>query len=122
MLVNALLVGLGGFVGACARYALTEALGQFCPLPLGTLLSNVLAGFLIGLIIGFERQHPFMQGGLHLVLVTGLLGALSTFSAFSMETFSFIEECHYLKAVSNTLLNVGGSVGFVFVGLLITRG
>jgi CrcB protein len=115
-------VGLGGFVGACARYLLCGALAAALPhFPYGTLLSNIIAGFLIGFIIGLERQAPTLSVHAKLFLTTGLMGGLSTFSAFSMETVSMIEKGTYALAGANILLNVGLGLLCAFAGLMAAR-
>jgi CrcB protein len=115
-------IGLGGAIGACSRYLLSKGLAAALPrFPYGTLLSNIIAGFLIGLIIGIERQNGAMPERTKLFLTTGLLGGLSTFSTFSMETVGMIEKGSYALAGANVLLNVVLSLIFVFVGLMLAR-
>lgn len=115
-------VGLGGFIGACMRFSITKLMNRYFQyLPFGTLLSNMLAGFLIGTIIGMQRQATASSEHLHLFLVVGILGGLSTFSAFSIETICFMEKAQYLKAGLNVLLNTGLSFTLVVVGLLLAK-
>jgi len=115
-------IGLGGAIGACARYLLTKGLAAALPhFPYGTLLSNIIAGFLIGLIIGIERQNGTLPERTKLFLTTGLLGGLSTFSTFSMETVGMIEKGSYALAGANVLLNVALSLIFVFAGLMLAK-
>ena len=85
--------------------------------PFGTLLSNVLAGFLIGFIIGAERHSAALPDRTKLFLTTGLLGGLSTFSTFSMETVNMLESGRYASAGANAALNVGLSLICVFAGI-----
>lgn len=115
-------VGAGGFIGACARHLITKILSATgFHLPLGTLASNVIAGFLIGLIIGLERQSGNINQNAKLFLVTGLLGGLSTFSAFSLETVVFLESEQYLQAAENTILNLAGAIIAVFLGFALAN-
>jgi CrcB protein len=115
-------VGTGGFLGACLRFLTSKALAVFdAPLPLGTLVSNVAAGFLIGLFIGFERNNTSLQPQLKLFLTTGLLGGLSTFSTFSLETITLIESASYLNAAANILLNLGLSLAAVVLGFAVSK-
>jgi len=117
-----IIVGLGGFIGACTRYLLSSVLTAALPhFPYGTLLSNVIAGFLIGFIIGLERQAPSLSEHAKLFLTTGLMGGLSTFSAFSLETVAMIEKGSYVLAGANILLNVGLGLLCAFAGLMAAK-
>ncbi|MDR3205022.1 MAG: fluoride efflux transporter CrcB [Deltaproteobacteria bacterium] len=119
---SVLFVGIGGFFGACSRYLITQIMKEFFPkFPFGTLLSNLLAGFLIGFIIGFERHSASLDNNLKLFLTTGLLGGLSTFSTYSLETIVMIENGQYAAAVANTLLNLSLSLIFVVFGLIAVK-
>ncbi len=120
--MGVLMVGIGGFLGSCGRYFLTrlfERLGY--EFPMGTLLSNVIAALLIGFIIGAQRQSPTLSENTRLFLTTGLLGGLSTFSTFSMETVRYFEGGKYFLASGNILLNVGLSLLCVGIGLLAAK-
>ncbi|HWP80358.1 MAG TPA: fluoride efflux transporter CrcB [Candidatus Acidoferrum sp.] len=118
--MNFLAVGAGGFLGACLRYFLSKRL-SFADFPYGTLLSNLLAALAIGLIIGFERRSGALDPNTKLFLTTGLLGGLSTFSTFSLETVSYFESGKYLLAGANVILNVGLCLLFVFAGLAAAK-
>jgi CrcB protein len=120
-LFKILSIGVGGFIGSCLRYALSRCLSRFPFFPFGTLVSNVLAGLAIGFIIGAERQTSLLPENLKLFLTVGLLGGLSTFSAFSMETFAMLERGSYLHAAGNILLNLCLSIAFVFIGLQLAK-
>jgi CrcB protein len=114
-------VGLGGFFGACARYGFSRVLGRFESFPYGTLLSNIVAAFIIGLTIGVGRQSVLLPERMKLFLTAGLSGGLSTFSTFSFETITLIEQGNYFHAVGNIMLNVCLSLLFVLVGLLTAK-
>ncbi|MDR1265712.1 MAG: CrcB family protein [Propionibacteriaceae bacterium] len=115
-------VGVGGFFGAGARFGLTRLLNGWLPhFPAGTLASNLLAGLAIGLIVGCERHGAGLPGNVRSLLVVGLLGGLSTFSAFSLETVTFVEDGHWLKAGVNVALNVGVSLAAVVAGLAVAK-
>jgi len=86
---NILLVGLGGFAGAVARYSLGGWLLQHtlsAKFPWSTFAVNVLGCLLIGLLAGLAERLEWFTPPMRLVLLTGLLGGFTTFSAFGLET------------------------------------
>ncbi|MBC8157262.1 fluoride efflux transporter CrcB [Armatimonadetes bacterium] len=117
-MVQIIVVGIGGFVGSCVRFLLSKWLTSTLPnFPFGTLFSNVIAALAIGFIIGIERQTGPIGDKTKVFLTTGLLGGLSTFSTFSMETVKMFEDGKYLTASGNIGLNLGFSLIFVILGL-----
>ena len=116
-----LAVGIGGFIGSCCRYGLTLLLSRFPFLPFGTLASNVIAALAIGFIIGAERQTSVLPENIRLFLTAGLLGGLSTFSTFSIETVNMFENSKYFHAAGNIILNLCLSIIFVFAGLQMEK-
>ena len=116
-----LFVGAGAFLGACARYGITKlsemALGA--AFPLGTLLSNVIAGILIGFIIRASTTQWQLSENHRLFLTTGLLGGLSTMSTLSIETVQMFTAGKTLLGIANMVLNLGLSIGGVFLGMWI---
>ncbi len=89
--------------------------------PHATLTANIIAALVMGLIIGIERSIGTLPPQTKLMLTTGLLGGLSTFSTFSMETVVMIEAGEYLRAGANVLLNVALCILFVFIGLYLSK-
>ncbi|MDR2113759.1 MAG: fluoride efflux transporter CrcB [Bifidobacteriaceae bacterium] len=118
-MLNFLCVGCGAFVGACFRYFLTRVLPT--SFPYGTLVSNVIAALFIGFVMGWERNITALAEPTRLLLTTGLLGGLSTFSAFSMETVTMLEAQEYLRAGTNVALNLGLCLVCVLGGLAAAR-
>lgn len=124
MLISAISVGVGGAIGAVARFLMTSlALSLFGAqlVPAATLLINVLGSFGIGLLAGFGERFEGFPLELRLLLTTGVLGGFTTFSAFSMETMAFLRQGEIRTAV----FYVAGTLGFgilaVFVGFFVGR-
>lgn len=116
-----LAVGLGGALGCCCRYGISRAFSA-CSLtfPAATLAANVLAGFLIGLFTGMEQTWG-MDARLKLFLTTGLLGGLSTFSTFSLETVRLWQDGSYLTAGVSVALNLALCFAGVAAGMACVR-
>ena len=91
---NFLQVAVGGAVGATARYGVTILAGRLTTLPLGTLAVNVIGSAAIGALGGLG-----VSGEWRLLLVTGVLGGFTTFSAFSLETGLLWQRAWWLSAV-----------------------
>ncbi|MDR1608118.1 MAG: CrcB family protein [Deltaproteobacteria bacterium] len=119
MVLEFLFVGLGGFFGSMGRFALTKITVHYgAVFPWGTLLSNVLAGILVGLVFALERG-PGLNPKTVLMIRTGFLGGLSTFSAFSLETVKYAQAGSYGWATANAFLNLSLSLLGVLVGLAL---
>lgn len=115
-------VGIGGFLGSCLRYLLNITFKNLAiAFPMGTLLSNVMAGLLIGFIIGMERQTGLISPQMKLFLTTGLLGGLSTFSTFSLETVELFSSDKYLTCALNISLNLLLSIFGVVIGMAAAK-
>ncbi|MDR1578350.1 MAG: CrcB family protein [Deltaproteobacteria bacterium] len=117
MALEFICVGLGGMLGSIGRYTLTKISVYYgAVFPWGTLLSNVLAGILVGWIFALEKG-PGLSPRLVLALRTGFLGGLSTFSAFSLETIKYAQAGSYGWAALNVFLNLSLSLLGVVLGL-----
>jgi CrcB protein len=115
-------VGVGAAVGAWARWGLSAALnGRFPALPLGTLAANLIGGFLIGVAMEWFARHTGWPEELRLWVVTGFLGALTTFSTFSAEVTAALLRGSYALAVLIGASHVFGSVLATVLGILCVR-
>jgi CrcB protein len=112
-----LLVGLGGFAGANARFVTARWVGSLVDgrFPLGTFLINVSGSFLLGLLGAVIAQKALPNAdALRLALGVGFLGAFTTFSTFEYETHALFDDGVWLTALTNIFLSL-------FVGLVAVR-
>lgn len=118
-----LYVGIGGFIGACLRYVISSYSAKLfgTELPYGTLIVNVPGGILIGFIMELSLTTDLISPDLRLLLTTGILGGLTTFSTFSYETVNLLNDGSYMRALLNTCLNLFLSFGGVSLGKLISH-
>jgi len=122
MLLTLLQVAFGGAVGASARYltgvAVVRVVG-FQTLPLGVMVANVLGSFIMGGLVVFLGQRGLTQ--LNPLLMTGLLGGYTTFSAFSLETWTLFERGQAGLAALYVGLTVGLSLAGLVAGVMLLR-
>jgi fluoride exporter len=117
-----LAVGIGAAVGAWLRWGLGLWLNALWPeLPLGTLSANLIGGFLVGLSVAFFMQHPGLAPEWRLLIITGFLGALTTFSTFSIETVTLLMRGQYLWGLSIIILHLGGCLLMTVLGLQVYK-
>ncbi len=118
-----LTVALGGALGASLRYVAAAAthtlLGH--AFPYGTLLVNVVGSLLIGYLVVLLPDSGGHTYGLRLLLITGLLGGFTTFSAFSIETLTLLQEGQLSKAGLNIVLTLLSCLFAVWAGYLLAR-
>lgn len=116
-LMSALAICLGASIGAIARWQLSEAFNKAAQIPLGTLAANWIGAYLIGIALAFFGESPRVSEAWRLFLVTGLLGGLTTFSAFSAEVVQFIQQGKWNLVGMEILLHVGGSIVLTLLGV-----
>ena len=113
-------VGLGAACGAWLRWGLVLWLNPlFTLVPLGTLVANLVGGLLMGVALGLVQAWPAMSPALKLLLTTGLLGGLTTFSTFSAEAFHLLQRGAAGWLALHLALHVGGSVLMTWAGYSI---
>ncbi|MDE2117882.1 MAG: fluoride efflux transporter CrcB [Betaproteobacteria bacterium] len=111
-------VGLGAAIGAWLRWGLGLWLNPALPeLPLGTLSANLAGGYLIGLAVAFFMQHPGLSPEWRLLIITGFLGGLTTFSTFSAETVTLLARGQYAWGMAIIAAHLGGSLLMTVLGM-----
>ena len=113
----ALAICIGASVGALARWGLGLWLSPGGLIPWGTLAANLLGGFLVGIRIAVFQAMPQIDPVWRLLLVTGFLGGLTTFSTFSAEVVMHLMEARYGLAAGIAAMHVAGSLLLTVAGI-----
>ena len=118
MWLSVLAVSAGAVIGANLRWALGLWLNSsYHAIPYGTLAANLSGGWLVGLLIGYFAQGTSLSPEWRLFAITGLCGALTTFSTFSLEMFSAMQEGKWSMALAGILAHVVGSILMTALGI-----
>lgn len=117
-MLQVLAISLGASVGALARWQLGLWLNQgHALLPWGTLVANWVGAWLIGVAVVFFQSQTQLDPAWRLALVTGFLGALTTFSTFSAEVVSMLQHARYALALATASLHLLGSLALTLAGM-----
>ena len=112
-------VGGGAAIGAWLRWGLGYALNPIFPtIPLGTLCANLLGGYLMGMALGILSHYESLPPEMRLLMTTGFLGGLTTFSTFSAETVTLLARGEYAWATAIVLGHVIGSLAMTGMGIV----
>lgn len=114
-----LLVGIGGFIGAVLRYLITnwtQDTINALSLPYGTLTVNILGCLLIGLLAGLSESRNLFGTETRGLILVGVLGGFTTFSAFGYETIQLLRDGESLAAFSNVGLHLCLGLTAVWIG------
>ncbi|MDV2078676.1 fluoride efflux transporter CrcB [Marinobacter xestospongiae] len=118
MWLSCLAVSLGAVIGANLRWLLGLWLNSsYHAIPVGTLVANLAGGWLIGVLISYFSHDNALAPEWRLFAITGLCGALTTFSTFSLEMFAAIQDGKWLMAVAGSLAHLLGSLLMVVLGV-----
>jgi CrcB protein len=112
-----LAISIGASVGALARWGLGLWLSPSGLLPWGTLAANLIGGYLIGVAIALFQAMPQLDPIWRLLLITGFLGGLTTFSSFSAEVVNFLMTERYGLALLTAGVHVVGSLAMTVLGM-----
>jgi len=111
-------VGIGAALGALLRWQLSERLNRlFSEIPPGTLAANIIGGYIVGLALAFFAQREDLPVEWRLLIVTGFCGGLTTFSTFSSEIVSLLQQGRFGVAASGIALHVTSSLIATLAGI-----
>jgi CrcB protein len=116
-------IGSGGFIGAVLRAYLNGLISHKLPhdIPFGTLGVNLIGSFIMGILIAYFMYSTLFSLHMKSFLSTGILGALTTYSTFAIESFLLLESGHILMALANISLNAFGTVFMAGSGFYIVK-
>ena len=118
MLNSVIAISVGASLGAVGRWLLGSALNALFPtIPPGTLAANLIGGYLIGAAIAYSANNAALPAEWRLFVVTGFLGGLTTFSTFSAEVTTLIQQGRFVWAGAEIAVHVIGSVTMTMLGL-----
>jgi fluoride exporter len=108
-------VGLGGFLGANARYLLGGFISERWGVvfPYGTFVINITGSFILGLFMAYAQDRPWLEPSIRLMFAVGFVGAYTTFSTFEYETMRLIQQ----REIMFAMLNIFGSLLTGMVGV-----
>lgn len=116
-------IGLGGFMGANARYLVQQwaAARWGAHFPYGTMLANVSGSFIIAFFLTLATGRLPVSPELRLLVAVGFLGGFTTFSSFTFETFRLVEQNGWSAALLNFTGNTALGFGGVLLGIILAR-
>ena len=118
MLYSVLAISIGASFGAVSRWLLGLGFNALFPtIPPGTLLANLLGGYLIGIAVTFFAANPHLPPEWRLLVITGFLGGLTTFSTFSAEVTTLLQQGRLLWAGGAIAVHVVGSLLMTLLGM-----
>lgn len=123
MLQSVLAIAIGAALGALMRWGLGLGLNAVFPaIPPGTLAANLIGAYFIGLALPWFLGHPEWSPAWRLFAITGLLGGLTTFSAFSLEAALLVQQGRLGLAAAAIAAHVGGSLALTLAGMATVEG
>ena len=117
-----LLVGLGGAMGAVARYGVGQvSVAQLGSSYVGTFITNISGTFMLGLLVGFLSMNPAWPSEIRVFLTVGFLASYTTFSTLNVATINLLEKGDFSSAVINLGASVLLGLTAAVVGIMIGR-
>ena len=120
MLSSLLAVFIVGGVGSVLRWAVSMKMNPLnAHIPLGTLMVNLIGGFIIGLAMAIFTRMTHLDPTWKLLITTGFCGGLTTFSTFSLEVVYLMQDGRFGWALANMLLNLAGSLAMTLLAFML---
>jgi CrcB protein len=122
-LINVLLVGAGGFIGAIARYGVIAGVGKLISpsFPWGVLTANIIGSLLIGILAGIGESRHFFSTEARLLIFIGALGSFTTFSSITNDTMALVRASNYVEALANIALSLVLGLTAVAIGYALAK-
>lgn len=111
-------IAIGSTIGGLLRWLLSTKFNALFVIPCGTLLSNLIAGYIIGFAMTWFANNPSIAPEWRLVIITGFCGGLSTFSTFSAEIVTFLQKGQITLGLGTIAIHVMGSILMTILGIL----
>jgi len=116
-MMSVLAICVGACVGALMRWGLGLWLSPGAMIPMGTLAANLIGGYLVGVAVAVFQALPHLDPTWRLAIITGFLGALTTFSSFSAEVVGMLGQHRYLLGFGTAALHLFGSLLLTLAGI-----
>ena len=118
-----LIIGIGGFLGAILRYSISGWIHKLfgSGMPYGTLAVNILGSFILGFFLFYSEDRQSFSPLWRSFIAVGIIGALTTFSTFSYETFALLQESLFSRAILNISMNLFLTLVAVWSGMSLAR-
>ena len=118
MISSVIAISVGASLGAVSRWLLGLGFNaMWATMPLGTLIANLVGGYLVGLSASYFEAQGHLSPELKLLVITGFLGGLTTFSTFSAEVVLVMQSGDYLKAFLTIAFHLLGSLALTILGI-----
>lgn len=116
-------IGLGGMLGSIARYLTGIFFNRFFsdPLPVGTLVVNIVGTFLIGIIIGMGERFRWFTEPWHFFLAVGFCGSFTTYSTFAFENYTLIKQGHFAAMALYIIVSLIAGVLLAWGGYVLSK-
>ena len=117
-MLNIVAICIGACLGALSRWGLGLWLSAGASMPWGTLVANLIGGYLIGVFIALFQAMPQLDPAWKLAIITGFLGALTTFSSYSAEVIGLLQQQRLVAALGWASVHLVGSLFMTYMGML----